>query len=388
METVIALVDIQDNIIGYATKEEAHRRGLLHRAFSVFIVRDGQMLIQKRNPDKYHSGGLWSNACCSHQRLGEELSESVHRRMTEEMGFDCGLEEKFSFIYRTVFREDMIEYEYDHVFVGNYDGDVEVNPEEASEIRWVSFGRLREELLKTPERFSSWFLICAPRVMELVPEPCEDKKASAAVTLDYYDRHAGEFASDTKDIRFTQIQDRFLQHLAPGALILDFGCGSGRDSRYFLSKGYRVEACDGSQEMVRIASQTAGIRVRQMLFGELAEEDRYDGIFACASILHVPSAQLPDIFARMGRALKAGGILYVSFKYGTYEGLRSGRYFTDLTEGGLRQILDAAASPDHGGAGTAGRWKFGILETWISGDARPGREKEKWLNALLRKEVL
>ena len=106
MENRIALVDIDDNIIGFETKEEVHRRGLLHRAFSVFIIRDGKMLIQMRNPDKYHSGGLWSNACCSHQRDGEELSESVHRRMEEELGFDCHLEEKFSFIYRTQFRPE------------------------------------------------------------------------------------------------------------------------------------------------------------------------------------------------------------------------------------------------------------------------------------------
>jgi len=165
MNSLIALVDIDDNITGYETKEEVHRRGLLHRAFSVFIVRDGKMLIQKRNKDKYHSGGLWSNTCCSHQRKGEELAESVHRRMIEEMGFDTALEEKFSFIYRTQFRPDLCEYEFDHVFVGTYDGDVQVNYVEASEIRWISFEQLKEELAAEPEKFSSWFIICAPKVM-------------------------------------------------------------------------------------------------------------------------------------------------------------------------------------------------------------------------------
>ena len=165
MENRIALVDIDDNIIGFETKEEVHRRGILHRAFSVFIIRDGKMLIQMRNPDKYHSGGLWSNACCSHQRDGEKLLESVHRRMMEELGFDCHMEEKFSFIYRTQFRPDLIEYEYDHVFAGSYDGEVRVNPEEASQIRWIAFRDLKEELRLTPERFSSWFIICAPKVI-------------------------------------------------------------------------------------------------------------------------------------------------------------------------------------------------------------------------------
>lgn len=165
MENLIALVDLDDNITGFETKEEVHRRGLLHRAFSVFIVRGGEMLIQMRNPDKYHSGGLWSNACCSHQRQGEELAESVHRRMTEELGFDCRLEEIFDFIYRTQFREDLIEYEFDHVFAGSYAGEVRVNPEEASQIRWIAFEDLKKELRETPEQFSSWFIIAAPKVM-------------------------------------------------------------------------------------------------------------------------------------------------------------------------------------------------------------------------------
>ena len=166
MEDLIALVDINDRITGYETKGEVHRRGLLHRAFSVFIVRDGRMLIQRRNPDKYHSGGLWSNTCCSHQRKGEELQESVHRRMIEEMGIDCELRELFSFVYRTQFRPDLIEYEYDHVFAGSYEGEVRVNTEEASEIKWIPFEELEKALVKTPEKFSSWFIISAPQVMK------------------------------------------------------------------------------------------------------------------------------------------------------------------------------------------------------------------------------
>ena len=114
-------------------------------------------------------------------------------------------------------------------------------------------------------------------------------------TIAYYDDHAQQFTTDTLDVVFTDIQDRFLAQLQPGSLILDFGCGPGRDSRYFLQKGYRVEACDGSAKMVRTASENTGLPVRQMLFSELNETARYDGIFACASILHVPSADLPDV---------------------------------------------------------------------------------------------
>ena len=185
-------------------------------------------------------------------------------------------------------------------------------------------------------------------------------------TISYYNTNAHRFTSDTLDVEFSDIQDSFLSKLQPGSLILDFGCGSGRDSRYFLQKGYQVEACDGSEEMVKAASQNAGIPVKKMLFSELNEEDRYDGIFACASILHVPSKELPDIITRMKKAVKTGGILYISFKYGTFEGMRNGRYFTDR-----QAILDEVGGLE-------------VIRTGITGDARPGREDEKWLNVLLR----
>ena len=191
-------------------------------------------------------------------------------------------------------------------------------------------------------------------------------------TLDYYNNNAYRFTVDTLDVEFSDIQDHFLAELQPGALILDFGCGSGRDSRYFLQKGYKVEACDGSEEMVKTATKNAGIPVKQMLFSELDEQERYDGIFACASILHVPSEELPDIIGKMKKAVKKGGILYISFKYGTFEGVRNGRYFTDQTKESLSQILDQVGG-------------LNIISTGITGDARPGREEEKWLNVLLRR---
>ena len=199
-------------------------------------------------------------------------------------------------------------------------------------------------------------------------------------TLEYYDRNSGRFTADTANVEFTQIQDLFLGYLSPGARILDFGCGSGRDSRYFLSKGFEVEACDGSQEMVRIASESTGIEVRKMLFEELAEVDRYDGIFACASILHVPYAQLGDILAKTARALKDNGILYASFKFGTFEGMRNGRYFTDMTMERLENCLKAAAVENSGR-------ELRVIESRITGDVRPGRGNEMWLNVILKKEV-
>lgn len=124
--------------------------------------------------------------------------------------------------------------------------------------------------------------------------------------------------------------------------------------------------------MVKVARQNEGITVKQMLFSELDEQERYDGIFACASILHVPSAELPDIIGKMKKAVKKDGILYISFKYGTFEGVLNGRYFTDHTEDSLKQILDQVCG-------------LVIISTGITGDARPGREDEKWLNVLLRR---
>ena len=165
MSDEITLVNLDDEEIGYGTKEAVHRSGQLHRAFSVFIMNEGRMLLQKRNPNKYHSGGLWSNACCSHQRKGEVLSEAVHRRMREELGFDCELEERFTFIYRTCFEDGLIDYELDHVFTGSCDPQLQADPEEVSETRWVSFDALKAEMLEYPERFSSWFIIAAPQVM-------------------------------------------------------------------------------------------------------------------------------------------------------------------------------------------------------------------------------
>lgn len=164
----LILVDLDDKEIGRGSKLEVHHKSLLHRAFSVYIVNDGKMLIQKRNPDKYHSGGLWSNACCSHPRKGEELEDAVHRRLAEELGIDCDVSEVFEFIYRTDFGTGIYEYEYDHVFLAEYSGDIALNTEEATEIKWVGLKELRDDLVSHPELYSSWFLISAHKVIKYV----------------------------------------------------------------------------------------------------------------------------------------------------------------------------------------------------------------------------
>ncbi len=170
MDDELILVDIDDNVVGYMSKGKIHEIGKLHRAFSIFIYNENKMLLQKRNINKYHSGGLWSNACCSHPRKNEILSECIHRRLKEEMGFDCNLEEKFSFIYRTSFHNSLIEYELDHVFLGKYNKDVKNNIEEVSEYKWIDINDLKNELKDYPERFSYWFIISVPKIIKMIEE--------------------------------------------------------------------------------------------------------------------------------------------------------------------------------------------------------------------------
>lgn len=194
-------------------------------------------------------------------------------------------------------------------------------------------------------------------------------------TLSYYNLNAKEYSESTVNADFSAVQDRFLSFLHPNAYILDFGCGSGRDTKYFLDKGFQVDATDGSDELCRIASDYTGIPVRHMLFQDLNEHEKYDGIWACASILHVSKLELPDVFRRMILALKVDGIIYTSFKYGDFEGERSGRYFTCYTEESFTELLEQFP-------------ELQIIDEWISGDVRPGREDEKWLNLIIRKSII
>ena len=192
-------------------------------------------------------------------------------------------------------------------------------------------------------------------------------------TLQYYNVNAESFAANTVAVDFSQIQQEFLSTLSPGANILDFGCGSGRDTKYFLEQGYKVDAIDGSPMLCKLASTHTGIKVRQMLFQELHAKEKYDGIWACASILHVAKNELPDILQRMYNALKPDGIIYASFKYGDFEGERNGRYFSDFTEESFGKLVKGI----HG---------LVIEKMWITGDVRDGREEEKWLNIILRRK--
>ncbi|HVU56147.1 MAG TPA: isopentenyl-diphosphate Delta-isomerase [Puia sp.] len=167
MAEEVILVDEYDTPVGVMEKMEAHRKALLHRAFSVYIFnRKGEMLLQRRALTKYHSAGLWTNACCSHPRPGEDTCQAARRRLSEELGFTVALEKIFDFRYKTEFDNGLTEYEFDHVYAGYYDQGVYPNVEEVSEYRWLSPAALEADLEESSSMYTTWFLLSYPLVQE------------------------------------------------------------------------------------------------------------------------------------------------------------------------------------------------------------------------------
>ena len=160
VEEQVILVDKNDNQIGLMPKMEAHEKALLHRAFSVFTFNDkGELLLQQRAADKYHSPLLWTNTCCSHQRNGETNLEAGKRRLQEEMGFTCELEEVFSFIYKAPFDNGLTEHELDHVMVGKYNENPNINKEEVESFKWMTLEAIKVDMENNPEIYTAWFKI-------------------------------------------------------------------------------------------------------------------------------------------------------------------------------------------------------------------------------------
>ncbi|MDD2554272.1 MAG: isopentenyl-diphosphate Delta-isomerase [Desulfotomaculaceae bacterium] len=158
MVEYVILVDENDNMVGTAEKIDAHKNPRLHRAFSIIVANSsGELLIQKRAEIKYHNPGMWANTCCGHPRPGEDLETAAHRRLREEMGFDTGIEEVFSFIYETEFANGLTEKEYDHVFFGRWDGTPVKSPDEVADYKWIAKDVLAEDIRKNPEIYTSWF---------------------------------------------------------------------------------------------------------------------------------------------------------------------------------------------------------------------------------------
>lgn len=165
MEEQVVLVDQEDNQIGLMGKMEAHEKGLLHRAFSIFVFNSkGELLIQQRAHTKYHSAGEWANTCCSHQRDGESTLNAAHRRLQEEMGFDVELNEVFSFTYKKEFGNGLTEHEFDHVIFGQYDDAPVMNPEEVADWKYISIEDLKKDIELEPEKYTIWLQIALKEV--------------------------------------------------------------------------------------------------------------------------------------------------------------------------------------------------------------------------------
>lgn len=201
-----------------------------------------------------------------------------------------------------------------------------------------------------------------------------DKIIEQDLTLQYYNDHAEQFAENTIDADMEDIRTRFLAYLPAGAWILDFGCGTGRDAKAFKELGYEVSAIDGSEALCDIASKHAGVPVRCMDFRNYIPDkgEVYEGIWACASLLHLKKEDLISVFGELSKALCAGGAMYVSFKYGDFEGIRNDRYFTDFSLDNFKLFIKNIP-------------ELRIVEHWMTGDVRSGRADEKWLNVILEK---
>lgn len=189
--------------------------------------------------------------------------------------------------------------------------------------------------------------------------------------IQFYQDNADEFFEGTVNVDMSNIYQHFTKDLNKGALILDAGCGSGRDSKAFIDMGYAVDAFDASSELVYRASEYTGLEVKHGLFNDVDKAEEYDAIWCCASLLHVPEIELPETLSKLANALKTSGVWYVSFKYGDSQREKDGRSFTDINEQRLAELVSSLSNID-------------VSSTWTTEDNRPDRN-EKWLNAILVK---
>ena len=188
--------------------------------------------------------------------------------------------------------------------------------------------------------------------------------------MDYYESNAKAFVESTLRVNMQPLYQRFLPLLSERAHVLDAGCGSGRDAKYFIEHDYKVTAFDASAEITVLAEKELGQPISVQRLQDIQYQNQFDGIWACASLLHVPAKELPDVFHRLALALKPSGVIYCSFKYGQGEYEKQGRRYTDMDETGLRALVDETET-------------LAIKELWVSADRRPGREQERWLNGVL-----
>jgi len=191
------------------------------------------------------------------------------------------------------------------------------------------------------------------------------------MSLKYYEHNADQFFKDTVNVDMSELYQPFVNHIKNHGRVLDAGCGSGRDTKAFIDMGFTVDAFDSSREMVKLATNFTGINVKCKSFDDIDADNKYDGIWACASLLHVPEAELLNVFIKMERALAEQGVWYMSFKYGDTQREKEGRVFTDLNEQKLHELIVSCESLKR-------------LNAWVTRDKRPDKN-EKWLNALVTK---
>ena len=189
-------------------------------------------------------------------------------------------------------------------------------------------------------------------------------------TIDYYNENATAYVADTLNVDFDKQRGFLLKYLKPGAKILDLGCGSGRDSKKFIEKGFSVVAVDGSTELCKLASQHIGQEVRNIRFDQLDYENEFDAVWACASLLHLTTEELKKVFPLIIKACKSQAFIYMSFKYGDFEGIRNGRFFNYMNEDKFQTIIQELP--------------LKVIETEITGDVRDGRATEKWFNIIMK----
>lgn len=191
-------------------------------------------------------------------------------------------------------------------------------------------------------------------------------------TLTYYNQNADTFIAGTQNADMSEQYRFFLKHLTPGGKLLDLGCGSGRDSAYFSALGFDVTAIDGSYELCKRVKENYGIEALCMRFEDIAFQAEFDAIWACASLLHIKKTDISNVMEKVSAALKLGGILYASFKYGSDERISNGRFFNNYTECDLDSLLTPESQLE-------------LLEYWITEDVRPDRAGEQWLNFIATK---
>lgn len=191
------------------------------------------------------------------------------------------------------------------------------------------------------------------------------------MTIEYYNQNAGAYVEDTFGADMSAARERFLKHIPAGGIIMDFGCGSGRDAKAFAEAGYNIVALDGSQELCNKAHEVLSQPVICCKFQDYRAMTKFDGVWACASLLHLSEEELTPVLHELTKSLKPGGVLYLSFKYGEFAGERNGRWFTDMTEEQLGELMDQFQS-------------LTLIDQWITEDVREDRN-EKWINSIYKK---